>query len=163
MTKKDEQQEKQSLEELCQEYLLGWKRALADYDNIKKNLVKEKVEMRRAVAEEFVLSLLPVMDNFDQAIKHKPFGMGAEIENWLTGMLCVQNQLQDLLKELGVEPFGCEGELFQASFHESVGSRPDRTKHEDVIIEVQQRGWKMQEKVVRPAKVIVNRYPEEKK
>ena len=143
----------------CEEYLLGWKRALADYDNIKKNLVKEKGELRRAVKEEFILSLLPVVDNFDQAIRHKPKDVSAEVENWLVGILHVQNQLNDVLKELGAESFGRAGDPFDAQNHETVGSHFDKEKSEDAIIEIQQRGWKMGEKLIRPAKVIVNRAP----
>lgn len=143
----------------CEEYLLGWKRALADYDNIKKNLVKEKGELRRAVKEEFVLSLLPVVDNFDQAIRHKPKDVSPEVENWLIGILHVQNQLNDVLKELGAESFGRAGDPFDAQYHETVGSHFDGEKSEDAIIEIQQRGWKMGEKLIRPAKVIVNRAP----
>lgn len=140
----------------CEEYLAGWKRALADYDNLKKDLVREKGEMRRALTEEILLVLLPIMDNFDQAMKFKPNGEDPSIQTWLSGVMQVRHQLEEAMRNLGAEPFAREGDAFDPSLHESAGSRKDETKPDHHLLDVVQRGWKLGEKVIRPAKVVIN-------
>ncbi len=153
----DEQQKKPTeMEVKCEEYLAGWKRALADYDNLKKDLVREKGDLRRAVSSEALIALLPVMDNFDQALKFKPKSDDASVANWLTGVMQVRNQLEDVMRSLGAEPFGREGDLFDPSMHESAGARKDADKPEHAIVEIVSRGWKLGDRVLRPAKVIIN-------
>ncbi len=143
--------------EKCDGYLIGWQRALADYDNLKKDLGKEKDSMRRAVKEDVAESIIPILDHFDQALKFKPQGLDATAENWLTGMMHVRNQLESVLLELGVEPFGKIGDAFDPHLHESVGEREDESQAENAIVEVSLRGWKLGEKVIRPALVIQNK------
>jgi len=141
----------------CEEYKLGWQRALADYDNIKKDLLKEKETMRRMVKEDVAESLIPILDHFDQALRFKPQGLEANVENWLTGMMHVRNQLETVLKELGVEPFGAVGDAFDPHMHESVGEREEENAAEHSIVEVNLRGWKLGDKIIRPAMVIVKK------
>lgn len=166
-------EEKKSCEK-CDEYLIGWKRALADYDNLKKDLMKEREGMRRAVKEDVAKSIIPILDHFDQALKFKPEGLDVKVENWLTGMLHVRNQLESVLWELGIEPFGKVGDVFDPNLHESVGvqaSSPPLTRGEyegdlhepEFIVEVSLRGWKMGGRVIRPAGVVIAshlRHPE---
>lgn len=141
----------------CDEYKLGWQRALADYDNLKKDLMKEKEGMRRIVKEDVSESIIPILDHFDQALKFKPQGLDATAENWVTGMMHVRNQLESVLLGLGVEPFGAIGDVFDPHSHESVGEREDENVVEHSIVEVSQRGWKLGEKIIRPALVIVKK------
>ena len=63
---------KKELEIKCEEYLMGWKRALADYDNLKRDLAKERDESRRYIIESVADGFLKVLDNFDKATKHTP-------------------------------------------------------------------------------------------
>lgn len=145
------------LQAKCDEYLAGWKRALADYDNLKKNLASEKGELRRAVAEESVLRLVSVIDNFDQAVKHKPDAADAAVGAWLEGVLHVRTQLEDVLKDLGAEPFGRAGEAFDPSVCDAAGTGRDVSKPDDTVLEVVRRGWKMGERIVRPCVATVNK------
>ena len=154
----DNTQEKQKeLEQKCEEYLLGWKRALADYDNLKKEIVREKKSLQEFILIDYLERLFPIVDHFAKAIQYKPNDVSKEIEYWFQGILCVESQLRELLKELGVKSFGQEGDLFDAHQHEAIASRSDPLKEEGVILEVQQVGWKREEKVLRPAKVIINK------
>lgn len=143
--------------ESCEQYKIGWQRALADYDNLKKDLMREREGMRRAVKEDSAEALIPILDHFDQALKFKPQGLDANVENWLTGMMHVRNQLENVLRELGVEPFGATGDAFNPHMHESVGEREDADAAENSIIEVNLRGWRMGEKIIRPALVVVKK------
>jgi len=138
------------------DYLAGWKRALADYDNLKKDLARERGDMRRASAVELLLHLLPVMNNFEQAAKHRPHLDDKTAEAWVSGILMIKNQLENSLKELGAEPFEGTGEKFDSELYESAGSRREAEMEDQIILEVVQRGWKINGKVVFPAKVIIN-------
>jgi len=145
-----------ALQTKTDEYLAGWKRALADYDNLKKDLARERGEMRRASTIELLLHLLPVMNNFEQATKHRPFLDDKTAEAWVSGILMIKTQMENSLKELGAEPFDGVGEKFNPEFHESAGSRREAEREDQIILEVTQRGWKIDGKVVFPAKVVIN-------
>jgi molecular chaperone GrpE len=145
-----------SLQSKCDEYLIGWKRALADYDNLKKDLARERGEMRRVTTVELLLHLLPVMNNFEEATKHRPHLDDKSAEAWVSGMLMIKLQLEAALKELGAEPFEGIGEKFNPEIHESAGSRREEDRDDQVVLEVVRRGWKVDNKAVFPAKVIIN-------
>jgi len=140
----------------CQEYVDGWKRALADYDNLKKELVKEKERIRTTTKEDFALQLLPVMDHFTQALQHEPEELSAQAKKWIQGVLHIRRQLEEVLKEFGVEAYGVLGETFDPNLHEAVEQREEEGKEDGTILEVQQQGWRLGSRVIRPARVIVN-------
>ncbi|MBI4714131.1 nucleotide exchange factor GrpE [Candidatus Uhrbacteria bacterium] len=144
-------------EEKCEEYLNGWKRALADYDNLKKELAGERVQMKNLAIEQMSLSILPVLDNFDQALRFKPVGLDDKSEKWLQGILHVRTQLENMLQEIGLEPFGKEGELFDPHLHDAIAQKESKEKESGTILEVQKRGWKHGERLIRPAIVIVSK------
>ncbi len=142
--------------EKCDESINGWKRALADYENLRKNLLTEKQEMRQSTKEDMAQMLIPVVDNFYQAVRFKPEGLDQSAESWLQGILYVKTQLESVLSEMGVEPFGEVGEMFNANLHDITEEKEDLEKEDQSILEVLQKGWKLGEKVVRPAKIVIN-------
>jgi molecular chaperone GrpE len=149
--------------ESCTEHLDGWKRALADYDNLKKDLVKERGAIREAVKEDVAQQLISVLDNFDQAARFQPEGLTGEAQTWLSGLMHVRNQLEGVMTELGLESFGGVGERFDPNLHEAAAEQSESDKADQEILEVSMRGWKMSggtgaggKKIVRPAKVVVN-------
>ncbi|MDA0208364.1 MAG: nucleotide exchange factor GrpE [bacterium] len=146
---------KKALEATCEEYLQGWKRALADYENLKRNLSSEKTRERESVRIEFATSLLPVMDNFDQAVKFAPESDSATVQNWLSGVTFIQKQFEQVFEGLGIEQVKSVGELFDTSLHESVGEREEEGKKEGEILELVTTGWRLGDRLIRPAKVIV--------
>jgi molecular chaperone GrpE len=139
-----------------EEYLAGWKRALADYTNLQSNLVQEKGQMRASLKEEFVSSLLPVLDNFDQALRFKPEECAKDVEQWLMGVLHVKAQLESLIEQFDAKPFGQAGEMFDPALHTALSTREEEEKEDQEILEVQVRGWMIEEKVIRSANVIIN-------
>lgn len=137
------------------EYLAGWKRALADYDNLKKDLARERNELRRSAIEGAAESFLPVLEHFDAAVRFVPEFEGKE-KNWAQGVLHIRRELEEAMKSLGVEPFGQVGEPFDPAKHEASGERVEEGKAPNTIVEVLRQGWKMGERVIRPAKVIIS-------
>lgn len=155
----DEAQQTET-QQKCEEYLAGWKRALADYDNLKKELAREKEEMRERVKERVAEQLIPILDHFDQANRHVPvLSLGEEeatkFQNWLNGLRHVQTQLEGVMRELGLEMIATDG-VADPYLHEIVSEQIDEQRTPGVILEVVQTGWKLNARVVRPAKVIIN-------
>lgn len=146
--------------EKCDEYLAGWKRALADYDNLQKDLARERTELRARLKEDVAHQLIGVLDNFDQAAKFKPEGLSKEHEVWIMGLMHVKSQLEGVMRDLGLESYGSVGETFDAHLHDAGGERTQEGRTDHEILEVVGRGWKLGEKIVRPAKVIINNIKE---
>ena len=137
----------------AEEYLAGWKRALADYENLQKENASLREEDRRRIRISLAHDLLPVVDNFDQALKYAPKDVD---QNWFAGVQHIARQFADALKGLGIEPIEAVGHAFDPNRHESGGSRWDEEKPEHVILEEVIKGWKLGDLVIRPSKVIVN-------
>lgn len=141
----------------CEKHLAGWKRALADYDNLKKDLARLRTETRDQSRAETVTLLLPVLNHFDQAVAHAP---GGEHAQWMKGILHVKNQLEDVLKQLGAEPFAQIGDAFDPYSHEAVAQETVADKPDQSVLAVHRRGWKLGGKIIQSAKVTVNCHPE---
>ncbi len=152
----DKKKPKKKIKDQLEEALTGWKRALADYDNLKKDLVREKDQMRKHEREDLVQQIIPVLDNFDQALKFQPKGLSNEMKNWLQGIMHIRTQIEDVLKGIGVTTFGQEGEVFDPNKHEANSEETDKTKEDQIILKVNKRGWVLGEKIIRPANVTVN-------
>lgn len=150
------------LAQKCAEYLDGWKRALADYENLKKANAQTKDEDRRRVRMSVADDLLPVIDNFGYVTKHIPDASGCDpefkkkFETWVAGIGHIDRQFGEALKALGVEPIEALGQPFDARYHEAGGSKKDESKSDGEVLEEVIKGWKFGEVVLRPAKVIVN-------
>lgn len=138
----------------CVQYKSGWQRALADYDNLKKDLVRERGMIRASVTEGVCDSLLTLMEHFDQAIKFIPQDIPEQVTGWVQGVRHIRAELSELLRTHGIESYGVIGEPFDPNAHESVGEREEDAEPE-TIIEVVSLGWRQGEKILRPAKVIV--------
>lgn len=145
--------------EKCDEYLAGWKRALADYDNLQKDLARERTELRARLKQDVAHQLIGVLDNFDQAARFKPEGLSKEGEVWLQGLMHVKSQLEGVMRDLGLESYGSVGEMFDAHLHDAGGERTEEGKADHEILEVLGRGWKLGDRIVRPAKIIINSKP----
>jgi len=157
--KKEKKNKKKSLEETCDEYLQGWKRALADYENLQKNLASTKEAERNRIKENVAHDLIPVIDNFEQAIHHLPDLTDEEqkkLENWMMGVKFIQKQFEDVMAGLGIVPIDTL-DAFDPAIHDAASEERDETKEDGAVLRVIQSGWKMGEKVIRPAKVVVNK------
>lgn len=159
MSMNDEQQQPDvtiDLQAKCDEYLAGWKRALADYENLQKENAKLREEDRRRIRMNVAHELLPVIDNFEQAMKFAPAEMPDGMKSWFAGVSHIARQFADVLASLGIVPIEAVGHPFDPNQHDSGGSRHDDDKPANVILEEVIRGYKIGDVVLRPAKVIVN-------
>ncbi|MFH0988026.1 MAG: nucleotide exchange factor GrpE [Parcubacteria group bacterium] len=156
---KHEHQEEQNkeLSELrakCEEYLAGWKRALADYQNLVKATAKNQCEYVKFANCNLILELLPVLNNFKLALKQVP--AQEKDSAWIKGLVHIKSQLEESLKSNGVEEIKTVGVPFDALEHEAVEKFNDEATPENVIVEEKCPGYKLNGKVVCAAKVVVN-------
>jgi molecular chaperone GrpE len=134
------------------EYLAGWQRSRADFLNYKKEEAKRVTEILKYATEDLLLKVLPVLDNFEKAEKEIPKDRKTE---YLEGLLQIKSQLKDFLKNQGIEEIKAVGEKLDPNFHEVAESVEG--EESGIIIEEVQKGYKLNGKVVRPAKVKVNK------
>lgn len=164
-------QELQEMKKKAEEYLGGWKRALADFANFKKEQERAKEEFVKFSQESLILEILPILDNFEVAWKNLPKNLGAN--PWVKGIHHIKSQLENLLQSKGVERIGKVGEDFDPQIHEAVeyikeeklesSSMGDKEKESQEkkrawylkVSEVVQSGYKLNGKVIRAAKVKV--------
>lgn len=150
------------LETKCAEYLAGWKRALADYENLQKQNAQMRDLDRRRVRSTLAEDLLPVIDNFGYVMKHVPSLDGCSDEykkvfdTWFQGIGHIERQFAEAMKNMGVAAIETVGKKFDPNLHESGGSKLDANQDDGVVLEELVKGWKIGEVVLRPAKVIVN-------
>ena len=132
------------------EYIDSLKRNMAEFDNFKKRMNKEKESLYSSILSDVISNLLPVVDNFEKA-------KDAECtdETYKTGISMIYNQLIELLNKQGVEKIPDLGETFDPDIHEAVMSVTDETKGEKEIVEVFRTGYRLKDKVVRHSLVKV--------
>ncbi len=137
-----------------EEYLSGWKRALADYQNLKKTVEDTKQLIGSWKDEAWVLELLPMVDHFRSAMRHLP----AEVKSqpWAQGLEHIQREVEDLLRHHGVERYESLGQQFDPMLHDAVKAEPAAEKPKGTVLEVSEAGYRMNGRVVRPAKVVVS-------
>ena len=128
------------------EYLNGWRRAKADLINYKKEELTRAEMMVKFSNESLLKDLLVVMDSFDLALKSDKSGASEK------GMEMIKSQFETLLRRNGVVPIKSEGEVFNPSLHEAVAEEASDATAGSVVQEIT-RGWKLHEKVIRPAQV----------
>lgn len=138
-------------EELSNRYI----RLQADFNNFKKRIEKEKESLYQYAAQEIITSLLPVMDNFDRALKVDT--KETTVDNFYQGIDMVYNQLLESLKENGLEEINSVGEKFDPNYHHAVAQEENTDYEENVVIEVFLKGYKVKDKVIRPSMVKVSK------
>ena len=136
-----------------EEYLTGWQRAKADYVNLQKEADLKFTRGKEIGIEELADSLLPVLDAFDMAMSNK-VAWEAVDKNWRQGIEYIQSKFIQALADNKVTVIGKLGENFDPMLHESVESIATSDESKDHTIEsIVQSGYKMGERVIRPARV----------
>lgn len=146
----------EELQAKCNEYLEGWKRAQADYQNLKKETEREKAEFAKYANERLLSDLLPALDQFSLAIRHVPAADADRKtwDNWLVGIRAVQSLWEQAAKAQGLERIATDG-AFDPTKHEAVGE--EEGEKTGTIIRVMEDGWTLHGKIIRPAKVIISK------
>ena len=123
------------------EYLAGWQRSRADFLNYKKEEAERLADILKYANEGIILEILSILDSFEKAEK------SVVKDKVSQGFLQIKTQLQDFLKKYGVEEIKSIGENFDPNLHEAIEGQ------EGIINEEIQKGYKLNGKVIRPAKI----------
>lgn len=140
------EEKKEEDEDLNTRYM----RLMADFQNFRRRTDKEKSDIYAYGNEKLVLELLPVLDNFERAL-----AAAEEGDKFAEGMQLIYKQMVDALTKNKVEEIEAEGKPFDHNLHNAVMRQPQEGAESDTIINVLQKGYKLNGKVVRPSMVIV--------
>lgn len=151
--KKTKKSQLDELQEKCDEYLAGWKRARADYENLQKETTARIAENIKYGTEELLLELLPMVDHFTYAFKGIPDEEKGS--NWLKGIEHIQKNFMKILEAHGVETIPTVGQKFNHEFHEAVEEIEVEGGTSGEIVEEVASGFKLNGKIIRVAKVKV--------
>lgn len=134
------------------EYLNGWKRAKADFVNYKKRQEEAIAMFRKYAREDFIIELLPILDNFNEAIKHIP--ENEKQSEWVLGIAAIKTQLEGILRNHGIKEIKTIKEKFNPEFHEAIEAI-ESEKESGTILEELRKGYILNGKIIRAAKVKV--------
>lgn len=141
-------------EEERREYLTGWQRSKADYINMRKRDEEARISAIKSAKEDVIVGVIPVLDSFEMAFSGEHHE--SVDENWIKGIRGIETQLLRTLGEYGVIQMYPLGEEFDPNLHDSVESKPTDNENENgKIIEVRQKGYSIDGKIIRAAKVVV--------
>lgn len=137
----------------AEEYLNGWKRALAEFDNYRKRLEKEREEIAQSVTVETLRRLLPIIDDFERALETLSPEQ-AENET-LKGFVLIHRKLLSVLESANLTQIDPKGQAFDPTRHEAIGQEPSSEVASGHVSAVLQKGYLYGERVIRPALVRV--------
>ncbi len=140
----------QKVNELNDKYL----RLYSEFDNYRRRVSKEKLEIGKTAGEDIISSLLPVMDDFDRAIAL--FGEDAQTDPVKQGIILIFNKFRTTLNQKGLSEIEAIGVDFDTDYHEAVAHIPaPEPEFKGKVIDVTQKGYLLNDKVIRFAKVVV--------
>jgi len=136
----------------AQRYLANWQRAEADFSNYKRRMEQERDEGRRMANAALIINVLPVLDDLERALASLDISLAGL--TWFDGIRLIYRKLLLVLEAAGVRQIEAEGQPFDPRFHEAVMHGPG--PEGKVVAEVQ-RGYKLHDRVLRPAMVVVGK------
>ncbi len=139
------------LEEAMDKYL----RALADFDNYRKRVAREKEQYLQCANEDLIKDLLEVVDNLERALEAS--GKSADCEGLARGVELTLQRLKDILSGEGICRIECMGLPFDPNYHEAVMAMEREGAEPETVIEETQKGYTLKGKVIRPSKVVVSK------
>jgi molecular chaperone GrpE len=132
-------------------------RLAADFDNFKKRNRQEQMETIQHASAELIARLLPVLDDLQNVLEHTPARID---ETWVKGLELSVRKLEEALGTHGLQPIDAVGARFDPKMHEAVGHEESSDHPEDTVVTELRRGYRIRDRVVRPALVKVSRRPE---
>ena len=137
----------------AQEYLEGWQRARAEFANYKKRVARDQEDARLRIAADTLSKYLGVIDDLERALKERPDD--GEAAAWAEGIELIYRKMFGVLETEGVKVIDAEGEHFDPTLHEAISHDESDDHEEGDVIEVVQPGYRLGERVLRPAMVRV--------
>jgi len=133
-------------------------RSLAEMENMRKRMQREKQEVARFGIENAIAEFLPTIDNFENALRFAD-SANAEVKSWATGFQMILSQFKEVLHNHGIAAFHSEGNTFDTAYHEAVEILETDEHPEGTVIQEFSRGYKSPTRIIRPARVKVSKKP----
>ena len=130
--------------------MASWQRAAADYQNYKRRVEEERSETARFANAALIINLLPLIDDLERALQNVDTHLAGL--TWVDGIRLIHRKFQAVLEMAGVQEIEADGETFDPSQHEAVSQGPGE---ENKVIAVVQKGYRLGDRVIRPAMVVV--------
>ena len=147
------QADKEKNQQECKDYLEGWQRERAEFQNFRRRIEREQAQSTLDITGQVIKKYLVILDDIERALKNRPTkGEGAV---WSTGVELIERKLQTILDTEGVERIPAETQFFDPTQHEALTHEESRDHQSGQIIEVIQQGYKIGDRVLRPALVRV--------
>ena len=143
----------------------NWDRLLrttADFDNFKKRAARERSEAAQYANVSLLQKLLPVLDNFEMALAAAQSAQGDKLASLQSGVAMIQQQLKSILAENGLEEVDATGKPFDPAWHEAVSQQESGDVPEDHVVQQLRKGYKVRERLLRAASVVVAKKSAEK-
>jgi molecular chaperone GrpE len=137
-----------------QEYFEGWQRERADFLNYKKRIERDQASLKNFITIEIIKKYLTVIDDMELAIKNRP--SDDVVIDWMNGFNLIYQKLISILESEGVEHISTDGE-FDPNIHEALTQIDSSTHESGQVVEVMRQGYKIGDRVIRPALVVVAR------
>jgi molecular chaperone GrpE len=140
----------------------NWDRLLrttADFDNFKKRAAREKQDAIKYANESLVQKIIPVLDNFEMALAATQNSSSADIKSLQDGVAMIHSQLKSTLADAGLEEVDATGKSFDPNLHEAVSQQESAAVAEGQVLQQLRKGYKLRERLLRPATVIVAKAP----
>jgi len=132
------------------ENLDGWQRAQAEFINYKNRVQRDRELDYASMKGDIIKKVLPVLDDMERALANRPDG-----NSWANGMELIARKFQNILEAEGLKRIEAKGQPFDPNFHEAISSEPNEDVESGHVIEIVQNGYKLGERVIRPAMVRV--------
>jgi molecular chaperone GrpE len=145
-----EAEDVEALRERAEQNYKNWQRSAADFINYRRRVEEERAELARMTNAALVINVLPVFDDLERAISTVDAHLAGL--NWVQGVDAIYRKFGRLLESMGVRPIEAVGKAFDPSEHEAVGRQPG---DEGKVLHVVQQGYRLGDRVIRPAMVIV--------
>jgi molecular chaperone GrpE len=153
-----QREEVEALKAQAAEYLNGWQRARAEFANYKRRIEKEQSEAYQNATARVIGRFLDVADDFDRAMQERPADFQDEAAaRWSAGLDLIHRKLHNLLEAEGVRPIEAEGQPFDPLQHEAVTHEDSDAHAPGTVIGVVRQGYRIGDRVIRPAMVRVAR------
>ncbi|MFZ2148064.1 MAG: nucleotide exchange factor GrpE [Sedimentisphaerales bacterium] len=150
-----EKEKNDCLQELLEIAIGQYQRVSADYANFQKRAPKQIADTINYEKEMIIKTLLPALDNFEHTLQNAHSAENADV--LVKGIRIIYDQMLDILKSHGIEQIKAPGEKFDPAMHEAIMQKTEPEKEDNIVLEEFRKGYKLNGRVIRPSKVVVNK------
>jgi molecular chaperone GrpE len=140
----------------------NWERLVrtsADFDNFKKRAAREKQDAIKYATESLLQKIMPVLDNFEAALAAAQNSSADSLKSLQDGVAMIHSQLKSTLTEAGLEEVDATGKPFDPNIHEAVSQQESAEVAEGIVLQQLRKGYKLRDRLLRPATVVVAKAP----